>query len=168
MHVGTSHGDKIVLVTLEAVLLKSLCALTVEIKPRLHRRKFGAGSKHSLGGRPNHVLEEGHVSPVALTPEVLRTCFVMPLHEAARTLGIFATAVKKCCRKIGIKRWPFQALKLIQSRLFKLQSLSAATPDIVRRDERSRSSRIRNKLSCRAATSSVSTVAGNSLDEGWL
>jgi hypothetical protein len=98
-----------------------------EIKPRLRRRKIGEGSKHSLGGRPVHVLEEGHLTPVALTPELLRTCFGLPLHEAARTLGICATAVKKCCRKMGIKQWPYQRLKPIQSRLAKLQSLASTT-----------------------------------------
>jgi len=98
-----------------------------EIKPRLRRRKIGEGSKHSLGGRPVHVLGESQLTPVALTPELLRTCFGLPLHEAARTLGICATAVKKCCRKMGIKQWPYQRLKPIQSRLAKLQSLASTT-----------------------------------------
>jgi hypothetical protein len=101
----------------------------MEVKPRLRRRKFGAGSKHSLGGRPINLDEDqGHLTPIALTPEMLRACFGMPLHEAARTLGICATAVKKCCRKMGIKQWPFQRLKPIQTRLAKLQT-SAMTPE---------------------------------------
>ena len=99
------------------------------VKPRLRRRKFGAGSKHSLGGRPIHLEDEGHLTPIALTPEVLRTCFGMPLHEAARTLGICATAVKKCCRKMGIKQWPFQRVKPIQTRLAKIQSC-VMTPEL--------------------------------------
>jgi hypothetical protein len=104
-------------------------APTMAVKPRLRRRKFGAGSKHSLGGRPIHLEDEGHLTPIALTPEVLRTCFGMPLHEAARTLGICATAVKKCCRKMGIKQWPFQRVKPIQTRLAKIQSC-VMTPEL--------------------------------------
>ena len=105
----------------------------MEVKPRLRRRKFGEGSKHSLGGRPLKMQEGNRSTAVALTPDMLRACFGMPLHEAARTLGICATAVKKCCRKMGIMQWPFQRLKPIQSRLVKLQaSPSKETPEVKR------------------------------------
>ena len=105
--------------------------LVMEVKPRIRRRKFGEGSKHSLGGRPLHVVDEGYLTPIAVTPDSLRACFGKPLHEAARTLGICATAVKRICRKMGIKEWPFQRIKPIQKRLAKLQS-STATPDVLR------------------------------------
>jgi hypothetical protein len=105
--------------------------LVMEVKPRIRRRKFGEGSKHSLGGRPLHVVDEGYLTPISVTPDSLRACFGKPLHEAARTLGICATAVKRICRKMGIKEWPFQRIKPIQKRLAKLQS-STATPDVLR------------------------------------
>ena len=107
-----------------------------EVKPRIRRRKVGAGSKHSLGGRPVDMSEEreGHLKPIAFTPELLQACFGMPLHEAARTLGICATAVKKCCRKMGIKQWPYQRLKPIHIRLAKLQA-GASTPEVQREIE---------------------------------
>jgi len=94
----------------------------LEVKPRPRRRKFGKGGKHSLGGRPNRV-EEGQAVPIQLTAALLRQHFAMPLHDAARALGICATAVKKVCRKMGIKQWPFQRLKPIQGRLAKLRML---------------------------------------------
>jgi len=94
----------------------------LEVKPRPRRRKFGKGGKHSLGGRPNRV-DEGQAVPIQLTAALLRQHFAMPLHDAARALGICATAVKKVCRKMGIKQWPFQRLKPIQSRLAKLRLL---------------------------------------------
>ena len=78
-----------------------------------------------------HEIDEGYLTPVAVTPELLRDCFGKPLHEAARSLGICATAVKKICRKMGIKEWPFQRIKNIQKRLAKFQS-STATPDVLR------------------------------------
>ncbi|MGB1605582.1 MAG: RWP-RK domain-containing protein, partial [Promethearchaeia archaeon] len=90
----------------------------MQVKPRLLRRNAGPGSKHSLGGRP-HVVDDDDLRPLFITPEVLRACFGLPLHEAARKLGICATAVKKCCRKLGISNWPFRRLRPIQARLAK-------------------------------------------------
>ena len=78
-----------------------------------------------------HEIDEGYLTPVAVTPELLRDCFGKPLHEAARSLGICATAVKKICRKMGIKEWPFQRIKPIQKRLARLQA-SAMTPQVMR------------------------------------
>jgi hypothetical protein len=74
---------------------------------------------------------ERHLTPIALTPDSLRACFGKPLHEAARTLGICATAIKRICRKMGIKEWPFQHITPIKKRLAQLQS-STATPDVLR------------------------------------
>jgi hypothetical protein len=106
-------------------------SLVLQVKPRVRRRKFGRGDKHSLGGRPIHIVNEGYLTPIAVTPEALRAYFDKPLHEAARSLGICATAVKKICRKMGIKEWPFQRIKPIRKRIAKLQS-STMTPDVLR------------------------------------
>ena len=106
------------------------CVL-MQVKPRLLRRNAGPGSKHSLGGRP-HFVDDDDLRPLFITPEMLRACFGLPLHEAARKLGICATAVKKCCRKLGIRNWPFQRLRPIQARLAKLQASPFVTESIER------------------------------------
>jgi hypothetical protein len=109
-----------------SVGLLELCEVTL-VKPRIRRRKMGDGDKHSLGGRSEVILSEGELIPIALTPEILRSCFGIPLHEAAQTLGICATAVKKCCRKMGIMEWPYQRIKPIRTRLTHLR-LSPKSP----------------------------------------
>ena len=38
-------------------------------------------------------------------------CFDMPLVQAAKKLGICATALKKVCRKLGIHKWPYKEMK---------------------------------------------------------
>ena len=108
----------------------SLRENVMQVKPRIRRRKVGNGDKHSLGGRPAVIVSEGDLTPIAFTPEMLRKCFGMPLYEAARTLGICATAVKKCCRKMGIKEWPFQRIKPIRTRLARLRIASPRTRDV--------------------------------------
>jgi hypothetical protein len=109
----------------------SSSSLELHVKPRIRRRKFGEGDKHSLGGRPLNVAGVVHLAPIVVTPEVLRIYFNKPLHEAARCLGICATAVKKICRKMGIKEWPYQRIKPIRRRLAKLHSC-IMTPDAIR------------------------------------
>ena len=46
--------------------------------------------------------------PIVLTTQQLMPLFDMPLRRAAERLGVSATALKGICRKLEIKRWPFQ------------------------------------------------------------
>mmetsp|Transcript_15659 Transcript_15659/g.24329 ORF Transcript_15659/g.24329 Transcript_15659/m.24329 type:complete len:247 (+) Transcript_15659:214-954(+) len=64
------------------------------------RRK--AGQTRPGGGR----------GPVVLTLELLQQFYGMPLHVAAKQLGICQTAIKKVCRKLGIKKWPYKEMRL--------------------------------------------------------
>jgi len=130
IHSFSTHRDGDQNATTENSMVKPL-SLGMKVKPRVRRRKFGQGDKHSLGGRPIHVVGETYLMPVDVTPEALRACFGKPLWQAAMSLGICATALKKICRKMGINEWPFQRIKPVQKRLDKLQS-SDPTPDVLR------------------------------------
>eukprot|EP00286_Rhodomonas_abbreviata_P019894 CAMPEP_0181315662 /NCGR_PEP_ID=MMETSP1101-20121128/15494_1 /TAXON_ID=46948 /ORGANISM="Rhodomonas abbreviata, Strain Caron Lab Isolate" /LENGTH=181 /DNA_ID=CAMNT_0023422883 /DNA_START=57 /DNA_END=599 /DNA_ORIENTATION=- len=46
--------------------------------------------------------------PVVLSETLLQELFCLPLQEACAKLGICATALKKACRKLGIKKWPYR------------------------------------------------------------
>lgn len=63
------------------------------------RRK--AGQNRPGGGR----------GPVVLTLELLEQFYGMPLHVAAKRLGICQTAIKKVCRRLGIKKWPYKEMR---------------------------------------------------------
>eukprot|EP00277_Geminigera_cryophila_P003238 CAMPEP_0179421502 /NCGR_PEP_ID=MMETSP0799-20121207/9822_1 /TAXON_ID=46947 /ORGANISM="Geminigera cryophila, Strain CCMP2564" /LENGTH=572 /DNA_ID=CAMNT_0021195357 /DNA_START=82 /DNA_END=1800 /DNA_ORIENTATION=+ len=91
------------------------------VRPRMRRRKEGHGGQHALGGKPHDPSVHVDSNPVTLSADSLRTYFNLPLVDAARKMGICATAIKKVCRKMGIRRWPFQALKPIERRLQTLQ-----------------------------------------------
>jgi len=69
---------------------------TVTLFPR---RK--AGQSKPGGGR----------GPVVLTRELLEQFYGLPLHVAARRLGICQTAIKKVCRRLGVKKWPFKEMR---------------------------------------------------------
>uniref|UniRef100_A0A6U4N0Q2 RWP-RK domain-containing protein n=1 Tax=Hemiselmis andersenii TaxID=464988 RepID=A0A6U4N0Q2_HEMAN len=64
------------------------------------RRK--QGQKHPGGGR----------GPVVLNLETLEQFYCYPLHLAAKKLGICQTAIKKVCRRLGIKKWPYKDMRL--------------------------------------------------------
>eukprot|EP00960_Hanusia_phi_P012426 363042-Hanusia_phi.AAC.2 len=75
----------------------------LEVKPRPRRRSWGQGSKQTLGGRPQND-QDASIVPVKLSTDLLRQHFNMPLNEAARKLGICATAIKKVrtwCKRGG-------------------------------------------------------------------
>uniref|UniRef100_A0A7S0LX11 RWP-RK domain-containing protein n=1 Tax=Cryptomonas curvata TaxID=233186 RepID=A0A7S0LX11_9CRYP len=52
--------------------------------------------------------QEGGKGPVVLSVELLEKFYGMPLHTAAKKLGICQTAIKKVCRRLGIKKWPYK------------------------------------------------------------
>ena len=62
------------------------------------RRK--PGTEAAAGGR--------QPGPVVITSAVISTLRDLPLQEAAQTLGISATAFKRACRKLGLKRWAYK------------------------------------------------------------
>ncbi len=63
--------------------------LSLSVKPRFKRRTGGPGG---LGVIP--IAETGEI-PVVLNAALLKTHFNMPLHAAAKSLGVCATAIKK-------------------------------------------------------------------------
>lgn len=50
-----------------------------------------------------------------INKEDIEKVFHLPLLDAARELGMSGTLLKKICRKIGIRRWPYRTLKKMAS-----------------------------------------------------
>ena len=48
--------------------------------------------------------------------------FHLPMHAAAKRLGICSTVLKKICRRHGLQRWPYRKLKCIDKILGNLQA----------------------------------------------
>ena len=99
----------------------SIEAFDLEVRPRLKRRSVGAGGKQALGGRPN-MDADANAPPIMLNAAMLRAHFNMPLNDAAKQMGVCATAIKKVCRKIGIKHWPHRKLRAVEKRLALLKA----------------------------------------------
>lgn len=52
-----------------------------------------------------------------LTVDVLRPYFHLPLYEAAQKLGVSESALKKQCRQLQIRRWPYRKVAKIARKL---------------------------------------------------
>jgi hypothetical protein len=72
------------------------------IFPRRKRRKASALDSDSSNTRHDPRL----AVPVVVTMELVAHLAALSLVQAAATIGISATALKRACRRLGIARWP--------------------------------------------------------------
>eukprot|EP00698_Gefionella_okellyi_P014390 TRINITY_DN3994_c0_g2_i1.p1 TRINITY_DN3994_c0_g2~~TRINITY_DN3994_c0_g2_i1.p1 ORF type:complete len:213 (-),score=28.22 TRINITY_DN3994_c0_g2_i1:788-1426(-) len=69
-------------------------------------------SSKKIGMKVSNKSSRGSTSVVnRITFDQLSRLFELPLAHAARALGVCATIVKRACRKNGIARWPYQAVR---------------------------------------------------------
>lgn len=60
----------------------------------------------SKGKKPKGKKPRG--ATVHVTRQLLEAHFDMPLAQAAKKIGICATALKRVCRPLGVEKWPFK------------------------------------------------------------
>ena len=101
-------------------------------KPSGTRRRTSAGAKRSRSGggsdggswcglrqrKPGAIKQDEAIARRnAITLADLQARFHLPLAEAASSLGICATILKRVCRSFGVHRWPHRILKRINGTL---------------------------------------------------
>lgn len=59
---------------------------------------------------------------VELSIDLLKEYFERPLKVVARELGVCTTFLKKQCRTLGLKRWPYRKIRGIKAQLNKLET----------------------------------------------
>mmetsp|Transcript_856 Transcript_856/g.1991 ORF Transcript_856/g.1991 Transcript_856/m.1991 type:complete len:192 (-) Transcript_856:90-665(-) len=57
--------------------------------------------------KPGENVRRRKQDVVEVNEDTLTKLFGLPIHQAAETLGIGATAMKAACRRLGIKKWPY-------------------------------------------------------------
>jgi len=85
-----------------------------------HSRGVPAEPTHS--GLTGNTTGSGHSKDLSF--EVLRKHFHLRLKEAAKSLGVCTTTLKRACRVAGIKRWPSRKLKKLDGLNKSVEQLS--------------------------------------------
>jgi hypothetical protein len=68
--------------------------------------------------------------PPTLTLGDLQAVYHLPISAAAKKFDIGLTLLKKRCRELGLKRWPYRKLKSMDKLLHSIESVDGQDPQV--------------------------------------
>lgn len=97
-------------------------------------------------GKPKDSFRNANIKQYTI--EELRRYFHLPIVEVAKQLGICTTLLKKVCRKLKIKKWPYRQIRSITKSVQSLEmaSLNDALLDAERLRYREQITLLQNTL----------------------
>ena len=94
----------------------------------VHAVKIVSRRRRNEDGTYAASLDPNKDRTITLTLAEVEARVHLPLHEAALSLGISSTTLKKTCRRFGIRRWPYSRRGTSSSRSSSESSKKEAQP----------------------------------------
>lgn len=89
--------------------------------------------------------------PTTITLTDLQDVYHLPISNAAKKFDIGLTLLKKRCRELGLRRWPYRKLKSMDKLLQSIESVDGQDPQV-------RASNIIAAYCCRGSVISVRSI----------
>ena len=83
------------------------CKISSKTNANAFRLNVGKGQQISHPTSEVYEQIPTPFSPVIITPALLQSLLAVPLPQAAHSVGISAYALKRACRRLGMRRWPY-------------------------------------------------------------
>ena len=120
------------------------------------------GIVQQISHTSSDVYEQIPTSPVSIiiTPALLQSLPAVPLSQAAHSVGISAYALKRACRRLGMRRWPYTRGK-------SKGTLQEAKTSSVKGSEHASRSHTEASLDWDAARNSTENTGGVRMEENF-